>query len=66
MLARNHTSEFEYIKQKMPGGEAPGATSKTDENSAYFFLCLFFLKRFLRLWVAILCLFLFLPLGIVS
>jgi len=30
----------------------------------YFFLCLFFLKRFLRLWVAILCLFLFLPLGI--
>ena len=31
---------------------------------AYFFLCLFFLKRFLRLWVAILCLFLFFPLGI--
>ncbi len=31
----------------------------------YFFLCLFFLKRFLRLCVAILCLFLFLPLGIV-
>ncbi len=31
----------------------------------YFFLCLFFLKRFLRLWVAILCLFLFLPLGII-
>jgi len=30
----------------------------------YFFLCLFFLKRFLRLWVAILCLFLFFPLGI--
>ena len=30
----------------------------------YFFLCLFFRKRFLRLWVAILCLFLFLPLGI--
>jgi len=29
----------------------------------YFFLCLFFLKRFLRLWVAILCLFLFFPLG---
>jgi len=31
----------------------------------YFFLCLFFLKRFLRLCVDILCLFLFLPLGIV-
>ena len=30
----------------------------------YFFLCLFFLKRFLRLWVDILCLFLFFPLGI--
>jgi hypothetical protein len=30
----------------------------------YFFLCLFFLKRFLRLCVAILCFFLFLPLGI--
>jgi hypothetical protein len=32
--------------------------------TAYFFLCLFFLKRFLRLWVAILCLLRFLPLGI--
>jgi len=31
----------------------------------YFFLCLFFLKRFFRLWVAILCLFLFFPFGIV-
>ena len=31
----------------------------------YFFLCLFFLKRFLRLWVDILCLFFFFPLGIV-
>lgn len=30
----------------------------------YFFLCLFLRKRFLRLCVAILCLFLFLPLGI--
>lgn len=30
----------------------------------YFFLCLFFRKRFFRLWVAILCLFLFFPLGI--
>ncbi len=33
-------------------------------RQGYFFLCLFFLKRFLRLWVAILCLFLFFPLGI--
>jgi len=32
----------------------------------YFFLCLFFLKRFLRLWVDILCLFFFFPLGIVN
>jgi hypothetical protein len=32
--------------------------------SDYFFLCLFFLRRFLRLCVAILCFFLFLPLGI--
>lgn len=31
----------------------------------YFFLCLFLRKRFLRLCVAILCLFLFFPLGIV-
>ncbi len=30
----------------------------------YFFLCLFFLRRFFRLWVAILCFFLFFPLGI--
>lgn len=33
---------------------------------AYFFLWRFFLRRFLRLWVAILCFFLFLPLGIVD
>ena len=32
----------------------------------YFFLCLFFLRRFLRLCVDILCLFLFFPLGISS
>jgi hypothetical protein len=30
----------------------------------FFFLCLFLRRRFLRLCVAILCLFLFLPLGI--
>lgn len=30
----------------------------------YFFLCRLALLRFLRLWVATLCLFLFLPLGI--
>jgi hypothetical protein len=33
--------------------------------TGYFFLCLFFLRRFLRLCVAILCFFLFFPLGIV-
>ncbi len=33
--------------------------------ATYFFLCLFFLRRFFLLWVAILCLFLFFPLGIV-
>lgn len=32
----------------------------------YFFLWRFFLKRFLRLCVAILCLFLFFPLGITN
>lgn len=31
----------------------------------YFFLCLFFLRRFFLLCVAILCRFLFLPQGIV-
>lgn|GEM_PF-1819283 len=30
----------------------------------FFFLCLFFFRRFLRLWVAILWAFLFFPLGI--
>ncbi len=34
------------------------------EIKNYFFLCLFFRKRFFRLWVAILCLFLFFPFGI--
>lgn len=38
---------------------------KRQIRKIYFFLCLFFLKRFLRLWVDILCLFLFFPLGIV-
>jgi len=45
----------------------PSSTPKHGVNKDpedYFFLCLFFRKRFLRLWVAILCLFLFLPLGI--
>lgn len=32
----------------------------------YFFLCLFLRKRFLRLCVAILCLFLFFPLGMIK
>src|SRR5210317_1100356 len=35
------------------------------KKGCYFlFLCLFFRKRFLRLWVAILCLLRFFPLGI--
>ena len=33
---------------------------------AYFFLCLSFLKRFLRLCVDILCLLCFLPFGIIQ
>jgi len=37
----------------------------TQEEVDYFFLCLFFLSLFLRLCVAILCLFLFFPQGIV-
>lgn len=32
----------------------------------YFFLCLSFLRRFLRLWVDILCLLCFLPFGILQ
>jgi len=32
----------------------------------YFFLCLFLRKRFFRLCVAILCLFLFFPLGMIN
>lgn len=39
---------------------------RANMHSIYFFLCLFFLKRFLRLWVAILCLFLFFPLGMAN
>ena len=35
------------------------------KKKAYFFLCLSFLKRFLRLCVDILCLLCFLPFGIV-
>jgi hypothetical protein len=37
----------------------------TTPMRGYFFLCLFFLRRFLRLCVAILCFFRFFPLGIV-
>src|ERR1035437_10470649 len=37
---------------------------KDKDLKTYFFLCLFFLSLFLRLCVDILCLFLFLPLGI--
>ncbi len=48
----------------MPGFVPTLCYSKINDIENYFFLCLFFLKRFFRLWVAILCLFLFFPLGI--
>jgi len=35
-------------------------------KKGYFFLCLFLRKRFFRLCVAILCLFLFFPLGMMK
>ncbi len=38
---------------------------RLNPNGYFFFLCLFFLRRFLRLCVEILCLFLFLPQGII-
>jgi hypothetical protein len=42
-------------------------SSRRGNEGCYFrFLCLFFRKRFLRLWVAILCLFLFFPLGMIK
>lgn len=44
--------------------ETPGNPQFQASEIFYFFLCLFFRRRFLRLCVAILCLFLFLPLGI--
>jgi hypothetical protein len=52
--------------EKNPGRSfiSKGFSCSDDSSSKnYFFLCLFFLRRFLRLCVAILCLFLFLPLG---
>ena len=52
--------EYSLFKQKGP--DVPNLIPRTRD---YFFLCLFFLRRFLRLCVAILCFFLFLPLGIV-
>ena len=39
---------------------------KWQTQRTYFFLCLFLRKRFLRLCVDILCLFLFFPLGIIK
>jgi hypothetical protein len=52
------------IKPRRPMGAIPWATQRSGEVSyRTFFLCLFFRKRFLRLCVAILCLFLFLPHG---
>ena len=41
-------------------------SNKYIKNYLFFFLCLFFRKRFLRLCVAILCLLRFFPLGIFS
>ena len=61
-------------KQERRHGKAVGSEIKNNcimleinimQLQRYFFLCLFFLKRFLRLWVDILCLFFFFPLGIV-
>jgi len=56
-----------YNKPKVPAGSL-GLLRKSNtillERYYFRFLCLFFRKRFLRLWVAILCLFLFFPLGI--
>jgi len=55
------------LNRAIPFGAKCNLTVSPIKNNVkmyYFFLCLFFLKRFLRLWVAILCLFLFLPLGI--
>lgn len=46
-----------YVKERI------GYIRKSSCNG-YFFLCRLALLRFLRLWVATLCLFLFLPLGI--
>jgi hypothetical protein len=60
--------------QERQHGKAVGSVIKNNcimlvtnimQLSHYFFLCLFFLKRFLRLWVDILCLFFFFPLGII-
>ena len=39
---------------------------KSERWNYFFFLCLFFRSLFLRLCVAILCLFLFFPLGIIN
>jgi hypothetical protein len=48
----------------MSNRDSPFFTFFKMADADYFFLCLFLRKRFLRLCVAILCLFLFLPLGI--
>ena len=49
-----------FFSEEIMYGQVATCPNGTD----YFFLCLFFLRRFLRLCVAILCLFLFFPLGI--
>ena len=71
MLRRPELFEFHDLSSKIK--EAVRTTGqplslsrllKWQTLKNYFFLCLFLRKRFLRLCVAILCLFLFLPLGI--
>ncbi len=54
-----------FLKTKITQHATHTVLSQHPKINCYFFLCLFFLKRFLRLWVAILCLFLFLPFGII-
>ena len=52
-------------KPKVPKGLKVYNIPTHKSATYFFFLCLSFLRRFLRLWVDILCLFLFLPLGII-
>jgi len=60
MIISKKERNLKFSRAKILGSSITNTTLNID----YFFLCRFFLKRFLRLWVAILCLFLFFPLGI--